>query len=552
MFVRGAAVMLAATVAAGLARPSGAGAASPSAGEPAEILLRGRLHWRGALIAPTAREMAPGTTAGGGKALAPSCDASVELRAMNGRIRVRNRSGAWVGCGSFPLPGGGRLLAGRVEARWGVGCLLADLDACELSNATGAAEVPPGEIPLKARATTAWSDRSQGGAVAHLPIGPVQVAAWGLKWDQGLGVALGPWAAAVIGVGTRDKRWWDWSCVLSWRPTAPTRARKASDGVGQRGDWLIFELSGPLTPQSSDLQPGLVSAHLGAIGGHWSLGLAPIFGALGGAFRYRGLNGMSGREESRHFEIDEGWTLRWALPALRGVAPLLSLSSQKTLCRRVPVPVVEKSARLTLAAEPWSGAWVRVIFTGARSLRCRSDPSNPDRKVLARLTRSTLDLQARIQVSPSVVWTLRYRQAGGDLTVSDAETPLGIAPLLDANASEDAIEGQTSADRRWERRMGGIIWARLRWRACKAWQGGVTLAASPADGGGASAVPVRLPPGRSFWRSIGAGRWFIDLWAGCGGSTWRVEGAVRLLAGGGADPVWGEILLGMRRRIELW
>jgi hypothetical protein len=137
------------------------------------------------------------------------------------------------------------------------------------------------------------------------------------------------------------------------------------------------------------------------------------------------------------------------------------------------------------------------------------------------------------------------------MAAGGAETPQGLTPLILAGTrcevADPGVPFQPGADQPWNLRTGGILWARLRWEHPHGWQGGATVAATPAGGCGNAALPVRFPPGRAFWCNLGAGRWFCELWLGRAVPNWRAEGAVRLLTGASAADRRMTLLFGVRR-----
>jgi hypothetical protein len=194
-----------------------------------------------------------------------------------------------------------------------------------------------------------------------------------------------------------------------------------------------------------------------------------------------------------------------------------------------------------------------VSIRGVRGVTARADPRAQGRWTLVRFSRSTLEIRAQVRISRELRWTFCYRDQARQIAAGGSETPQDLAPLLLAGVRSEIADPGVSlprgADPSWDLRTGGILWAHLRWETPRTWQGGATVAATPIGGSGHAALPVRFPPGRSFWCNLGAGRWFCELWLGRAAATWRLEGALRMLTGNappGGRVTW---ILGVRRSL---
>ncbi len=416
-------------------------------------------------------------------------------------VRARIRAGMGRAGGELRPANRMRLLLGELHLVWAAGCFLTTEEWLPF----GAPPRMPalGALPLIARTTVAWREREHRGGLLQLPVGPANAALWVLQDRWGTGLGCGPVAVAVARFRDEEARGLRWSLVFS-----------ADRGDGSRSS-LLLECTGSSS-----------TASMSTLGGRWQARLPAVLGAFEGAFRFRGRD-----EDPLAGPEDHGWFLRWLLPVMRGVAPRLDLLCDRTGSATRPVPTERRSVRLALAAEPWSGAVVRLAASGVQRLGCRGVPGETGQKAFLREARSVLDVRADIRALPAFTWTFAYRHVSGELRLDDGGIPQELTPVLDATTPTEPAGDLDLAAQRWSLGTGGILWARLRWSPAGAWRGGITLAATPMGGRGSSAVPVRRPPGRSLWRTLGSGQALLETWASCRAGAWVFEGAIHLISG---------------------
>jgi hypothetical protein len=481
-------------------------------------------------------------------ALRTRCNDGLSSDGMSSSAELR-------GVAELRFLGSGRLVMGEIEAEWATGCLLGDWAGFGRFRA----ERRPGPetFPLRLRGVSAWRMQGQRGAAALVPLGPLRIGAWAVEHHYGVGASLGALAATVARTDEGRHARWRWSLSAVWLPRATTTASAtASATAGGRGndprqgrlDWLLLEATGGFRAQGTPPWEGL--------GGSWQIELAPILGRLAGCFRWhegaaKGVPAFLPGENEGSTELgDESrWSLDWRLPPLRGLTPQVSVLACRKPSRRDPVLPIEHASRLSFAAEPWSGAALRFSVTGVQTQRCMGDPSDADRKAIVRSTCSLLDLTAKIDLARGFRLSLRYRQSRSGLLLADAETPIGLGPALDRDGGDEISPEETRGSLWWDRGMGSVTSVRVRWDDGRRWRCGGTLAATPGDSRGAAAVLVRIPPGRSYWRTLGGGRWLAEFWLGRLLMGWRAESVLRVLSAKFSAKDWRfEFLLGVERR----
>jgi len=435
-------------------------------------------------------------------------DMTGELRGRFDLLRLRTREGRLIGGGVSALPAGVRVSAGRLRARWGTGAVFHDPNRLDLD-----VQTCPRGLPLEARPTTAWVEHPRAGGVVHWAATPVEIAAWQVGEYRGCALGWGPVALAALCPSHDGADPWWGSVVLSY---------------AAGGDRACLEIAGtdPRRPWRR-------------VGGTWRIGLSPVLGSVSGSFRCGEPADAQPPPAPEH-----GWVLAWSLPVMRGIAPELDLSRIRRRSASDAVPVDGEHLRLELRAAPWNGATTRLVLHRSVAVRCRADPP-----ALTGETRSAFDLEASVRCGDRMTWTLHFRQASGSVAVGEEQWPRGMAPLLDPAAPDPPDADAADRALYLERDPGAIAWSRLRWDGGSSWRGSLLIAASPVDGGPGGAVPVRIPPGTSSWRTLGTGCWLLEAWAGRRISHLQIEGAVRYISGEatGARAVWARLGLAWKR-----
>ena len=220
-----------------------------------------------------------------------------------------------------------------------------------------------------------------------------------------------------------------------------------------------------------------------------------------------------------------GWRLDWDLPLMQGVMPSLSLRVRRP-AGAGPLGPLERSRRLALAAQPWSGAEVRLALGATDVERCRAQPGSGGERALLRSTRSLIDLDARIALGKRGSLSLRFRDSQAGMALGDAEIPLG----LPARWGEVELSEESAAVARWwDQGEGSAVRIAVQWEGRGGTSGGGSLAAVPRDAKQSGFVAMHGPLGAGRWRSLAPGSTMAEIWLGGTLAGCRCEGALRLL-----------------------
>lgn len=427
-------------------------------------------------------------------------DTNLSLRGHGAELRLRMRARQLTTAAAWRARCGVRLMAGELAIGWATGALLGDEtgDRLETRNRLKrtAAKL------LQVRLTTALRDRAQRGVVIAVQRKRFELSSWALA--EQVGLACGG-RIGGLALQRSEHGHLTWSAVLR---TSPGR---------KQADHILWECCG-----SGD-------SHCGW-GGAFRLGSRAPIGSLRGFFRYA--PGVAHPRMS-----PDGWRVTWNAPLLAGLAPEIAVHVLKRGAPTKRLPTIERRATFAIAAEPWAGAHLRCAFASTRVQECRGEPDNSEVKMIASSARSVGTLLARVHLAPAVEFQARYRQSSATL---QTETPVAPWPLqLRPADCEEAVSEHESPARSWEGANGGLLWSALRWHWGAGWFASVAVAATPDRAGGLSAVPVRIPPGRSQWRTLGAGRWFAEGWI-----SWRNgRGVYEVVLRSVTGPTPGEIVL---------
>ncbi|MCK4414647.1 MAG: hypothetical protein KAY32_14025 [Candidatus Eisenbacteria sp.] len=458
----------------------------------------------------------------------------------------------------------GRWAAGEIELQWGAGCLLSAERVFSRLVLGGFRGAEGG--PFYLRGTTAWRSRPCQGGALQIPVGSLIMLGWAGRWDQGPWQAgLGAWHAGWGGMislcGRGERRASCWS--LCWAPRgrrvagilSTARGRGASlgesgrnvapahGGTSRASDQrredaaVLIELAGraPWTVLTSgEVVSGSASAD--AIGATWRTPSSALLGRLTGDLHWR----REDRDLSDCGRTEDGWQLDWELPVMRGMLPSLTLLLQRRSAARDPIPRIERSLRFSLHAAPWSGTDLWLTLGTQREESCRSNPDDDGERALITAGQSLLGLRARIELSPTLRLSLRFRESQASLTLDEEGLPLGLPGQAVESLESAPGEGLTHW---WDRGAGSLAQLELERRGAARWSAGIALAAAPGERAGA--VSVRRPPRQHQWRTLAAGAWLGEFWVAhrAGGRQW--ESVVRMI-GGAEQPLRLVLLLGMR------
>lgn len=440
---------------------------------------------------------------------------SLRIQWRAGGLRVRRREELLLASATVAMQSGINLLVGDMALDWATGGLLGEAtgDPLEKRNRINLSA----GFPLRMRPTTAVRGAGQRGLVIAALRHRLQLASWILRRQAGFALGGGPCGLALHWPELTRPGAFAWSVVV--RTSFDDRAQER----------FLCEWFG--------------SRRAGSIGGRgwggaFSLGPRAPLGSLRGVFRY--VESAAEEDPTR----PAGWRVAWNLPLMAGLEPEVELRTLRRAARAQPLPTIERQAALAVCAEPWSGAFLRLTLASVRLQQCRGVPDDPEEKMIASTARFISGFIARIRLSARAEWLLRYRQSGGAIEVDAAarspELPLQLRP----EDFEEAVAEDQPLARSWERSSGGLLWSALRWKTGDRWSGSFALAATPAGAGRASSVPVRIPPGRSQWRSLGAQRWLAEGWLARRGGAHCTEFVMRWIAGPAPEEALLQVILG--------
>ncbi len=467
-------------------------------------------------------QSSPGTTVGSPAAnqfdqWTARGDLSVVLKSkpLIGRFRWRDKVSRY--CGELKPTSQIRLLAGPLYFHWGNGVVLVD-ERKQRLRLTPARSTPFRH--LNVRVSTSATENVNRGFCLLLPVSSCKLVIGCGERERLLALTHSRFGFALA--GRRDMGKW----LLAWSAVYTL----SSPDHGSGASWVCVEIGAPFSRRQtsgSDEPASPFNQSLApSLGCQWQTCTSPVLGRLRGQLRAMPATQPRSEGPLPDNRAESGWLFAWELPLMRSGGAELQLSNHRANSTQQNLPEIDRSLGLILTSEPWSGCEVRSTLSTSKRYICRDNPGDPDHKVLILSKQSLIDFKLTCQISSGLDISLRYRHVGGDLVLSADEIPR-LATIVQETDPVEPAEASVMQEFWWGREMGGISTIRLRWRKGPFFRGGLTLAATPEAGGGASAVPIRIPPGRSYWRLLGGGSRFVELWLGGGNRQWRLEGALR-------------------------
>jgi len=466
------------------------------------------------------------------------------------RIRASARRGLLAGRWGSAARGFGRLeprpgtlvVAGDVDLTWGAGALLPAPDRFSPFPAVPAVTMRAGLF--HANGSLALREERTRGAAAMASFGRASLFAWAAhretcdesaadhpaadRWGAGLFTrSLGVMALSER-EGERDAR----CASLVVRMEARDRAGASDSTVAP--PVLVLEAAGRWTGERAAAEwamtPGAV-----ILGACWRLPLREGLGRLEGALHWR-------KPETGWTEVSPaGWRFDWELPIMRGILPSLGLRLRRLEGARA-APGMERSTRLALAAEPWSGCAVHLVLGSTETEDCRGLPGSAGGRAILRESAGLLDLSARIAAGGRRALSLRFRDSRARISADEAGVPAGLP------GREEDVDGEPGpASRAWDRGEGSLARIALEWSGAERAWGGLALAAVPGDSGLPGFVAVRDPSGASRGRTLARGSWLSEIWAGTRLRGCRCEAVLRIVQARD-EPVQVVLLAGAARR----
>jgi hypothetical protein len=455
------------------------------------------------IVAETVAAWRPGQLSG---------DASVRFDAPSLRFALRRRDEDWIGFAELTRGRSVRVLAGDLEAQWAAGRLLSERTGFTTFERR---EASPRRPFLHARGTIAarWEERR--GWMVATAWRAIDLAAWQVTGQAGAALAAGPVGVAVARARTGGQRDWKWSIVAAG-PIRERSAEGASDPPPDApGDDFAFELAGarperPAHAASADAQGDRIW-----IAGDWRLHVASALGTIACSFQFP----LAPAVTRAPVDEQQGWSLQWAPPWMRAMAPQVTWLARRLPAATAPHAMVERSLRANLAAEPWSGATLRLTIASTHTEMCATG-SSPDRGFVDDAG-ALLEVRADVRLGSSIVLASRFRRSVSGRVWLAEGSPLGMPARVsfveDPNAASDEWT--------WERETGSLTWVQVVRDDPGLW-GGCTLAMAPRVSGGSALIPCRYPTGTIRWQALAAGAWRLQLWGGRRVGRLRLEGVV--------------------------
>jgi hypothetical protein len=471
-------------------------------------------------------------------------DANVRFDASGLRFAMRRRDEGWAGFAEIARGRSLRVLAGDLEAQWATGRLLrerAGFSAFERRPASLARPL------LHARGTiaTRWEERR--GCVAAAAWKAIDLAAWDVTGQIGAALAAGPVGLAVTRACADGRREWIGSVVVAGPLREPVAEGADEPLPAASGDGFALELAGAHPVKPAHDTPVDAPGDRIWVAGDWRIRVASALGAVAGAFQFP----LEPAAVRAPLDEPQGWSLQWALPWVRAIAPQVTWLARRLPAASAPHAMVERSVRANLATEPWSGAVLRFTIGSTHTEACATARPSEEREFVDD-TGALLEVRADVRLARTIVLASRFRRSVSGRVALAEGSPLGIpARAMQVEEADDAGDETI-----WERETGGLTWVQVV-RDDPALWGGCALAMAPRTSGGTTLVPVRYPTGLIRWHALASGAWRLQLWIGRRLGRLRIEGVMSLdraddrEAGGEADRASAlELMLGVQHRMR--